>query len=78
VRYIWSRFSTCFIFLEEIKNGNLEFTDNIGASHVHSLRVEPILNSHVSGTVITQFVFWENLNPSNKCVKQLWTPITIT
>jgi hypothetical protein len=33
--------------------------------------------SHVKN-VIAQFVVWENPNPNNKCVKKLWTPITVT
>jgi hypothetical protein len=37
-----------------------------------------ILPDNNAKNVITQFVVWENPNPSNKCVTQLGTPITVT
>jgi hypothetical protein len=37
-----------------------------------------ILPNNGAKNVIAQFVVWENPNPSNKCVTQLGTPITVT
>ena len=38
-------------FLKKFENGNLEYIDNTGVSHVHLLRFEPIPNSLGFGSV---------------------------
>ena len=38
-------------FLKKSENGNLDFIDNTGVSHVHSLRFEPLPNSLGFGTM---------------------------
>jgi hypothetical protein len=41
--------------------------------------IQQVYNHQLNfGSVVTQFVAWENPNPSSKCETQLGTPITVT